>query len=578
MAMMCPQVDPSTILHDSERIVYEKLAEALPDDYVVIHSYPWLRPNRDQVLREGEADFVILHPQRGMLVLEVKGGNIFYENHAWYRLFDGRHRSAITNPFDQARRNMHALNETITGRSDGDLERWDYVHGYAVVFPHHKYQGNLPADVDSAILLDHCHLDHTREAIEHAYEAWTQRPRPLSRQAWNALLAAILPQFKLLRSYVADLEASELRIHNLTEEQVRLFHGLNGARRAFLRGVAGSGKTLMALDRALTLARQGRRTLLLCYNTHLADWLEPQARMSLAAGEQLHVASFHRLARGLIKQAKLEFHVPDDAKGQEAFWRDEVTDLLEHAITLLMDECEVMYDAIVLDEGQDFHAKWWECVNYSLLKEADRGFLFAFADPCQSLWDWSMPEPPVHFDVSLELQTNCRNTRRIARTSARLLPTDAGILDCAPEGQPLQVGSFRNLESAGRALMQTLEKLLREHGLRPGQITLIGPRSLQNACNPLAGLSAIEGIPLTDLPSTWREGNALLVTTARAFKGLESEVVVIYDLDQLSETFSRRDLYVACTRARSLLIVHTRNPAIAQEIKAIIDQGEEIHD
>ena len=71
MAVMRPILDPEDIEHDSERLVYVALRDQLSNEYVVLHSYPWLRPDRDGALREGEADFVVLHQSKGMLVVEV---------------------------------------------------------------------------------------------------------------------------------------------------------------------------------------------------------------------------------------------------------------------------------------------------------------------------------------------------------------------------------------------------------------------------------------------------------------------------------------------------------------------------
>ena len=94
MAKLIPPVNIDEIQVPSEREVARMLVEALPADCTVYHSFPWLRLNRHQsradnsVLQEGEIDFLILWPQRGMLVLEVKGGAI--RDHAksmtWYSL------------------------------------------------------------------------------------------------------------------------------------------------------------------------------------------------------------------------------------------------------------------------------------------------------------------------------------------------------------------------------------------------------------------------------------------------------------------------------------------------------------
>ena len=116
MARFIPDVVPEDIVHDSERVVYEAL-RGLPMDFVVLHSFPWLRPLRDltdEPLREGEADFVILHPQRGLLVLEVKGGKPELRNVSMTL----RHlRDEISVAWDLDR----AADSYVFGRVDPDL-------------------------------------------------------------------------------------------------------------------------------------------------------------------------------------------------------------------------------------------------------------------------------------------------------------------------------------------------------------------------------------------------------------------------------------------------------------------------
>lgn len=79
MARLLPAVSISSIEVKSERDVANALKTKLPDNCVVYHSYPWLRLNRNeknQTLNEGEIDFLIIWPEKGVLVLEAKGGGI----------------------------------------------------------------------------------------------------------------------------------------------------------------------------------------------------------------------------------------------------------------------------------------------------------------------------------------------------------------------------------------------------------------------------------------------------------------------------------------------------------------------
>ena len=104
-------------------------------------------------LVEGEADFVVLHPSRGLLVLEVKGGKtIQHDGYRWFRATQHGPRE-FQDPFKQAQRNMHALLDIARERSGGRIRKRDFVHGYAVVFPHLDYEGSPPPHADKAIII-----------------------------------------------------------------------------------------------------------------------------------------------------------------------------------------------------------------------------------------------------------------------------------------------------------------------------------------------------------------------------------------------------------------------------------------
>ena len=99
-----------------------------------------------------------------------------------------------------------------------------------------------------------------------------------------------------------------------------------------------------------------------------------------------------------------------------------------------------------------------------------------------------------------------------------------------------------------------VKKLLEKERLRPEQITVLSPHKRENSC--LAGLSEVAGVPLADLPSE-REG-AVLHTTIGAFKGLESDVVIMVDVDPEDARCNLNARYVAASRARHLLYVYAK--------------------
>lgn len=573
MAVMIPTICPNEIPYDSERLVYQKLRDQLSNDFVVLHSYPWLRPDRDGALREGEADFIVLHQQQGMLVLEVKGGELRYENAVWKR--KKRHGyEPITDPFKQARTSMHYLVNRIEQQTAGDVRATHFTYGHAVVFPHADYDGALPPGVDAALVISRRDTDSMHEATHKAMAQWPRRAQPLTDRQWKRLANALLPEFRLFQPIVGTAADVFDRVQEMTDEQIDLLNGLYETNnRVYVTGVAGSGKTQIAFDRAIALALSGKRTLFACYNKYLAHHLaqclrEHPERRSIAGA--LKIRHFHGLARELIEDAGIAWEPPQPNDEQAEYFNNDVCDLIEQAVFLALENGEdIQFDAVVIDEAQDFHTRWWEVLQCVLLKDSDNGTLFAFSDPFQKLWEWAPSTPPVSFPTHFRLQRNCRNSRWIARTSTALAKTEVRLFKRAPIGSKPKVNAVVSMPSMKGIVMKVVEDLMHVHDLRPSQIVMIGPRSLENGS--LGNVEKIAGIPLSANAHEWWHGQSLLVTTARSFKGLEADAVIVYDLDTCATHFSDIDLYVACTRARSHVHFLVADKGLASRINSALE-------
>lgn len=559
MARMYPDVSPSDLEHTSEEPIYVALRDQLSDEYAVLHSYPWLRPWRGDALLEGEADFVVVHPRRGLLVLEVKGGDtIRHDGQRWFRDTSNGPKE-FQDPFIQAQRNMHALLDIIRERSGRRLSKGDLAHGYAVAFPHLDYEGSPPPHADKAIIISRRHLPMMAQAIEAAHDAWTgtaHNARPLRQEQYRMLLNdCLMPKFRVFRPVGPDIAKAAERLLELTETQAQVFEGLFARDRVLVEGVAGSGKTFLALHRASAFAREGKRTLFVCYNKELAAWLRALLDEDPTTADfrnLLTIKHFHAFAADLAKDAGMPFRPTAGGPLTDAFWNDEVPDLVEQAVLSLQGEGRAPhFDAIVVDEAQDFCLGWWYALTQAVLSKPD-GPLYAFLDPNQSLRG-EVQWPDIDFGPSFKLLINCRNTKRIASASAAVLSLTPHNYKRAPVGGAIRVlraGSDRQQKGL---VLQELRSLLEREGVAAHQIAVIGPAAKDKGS--LADVSDIDGVPLVTSALTWRAGGGVLVTTARSFKGLEAEVVVLYDLGGFGPLFKREDLYVSCTRAKALLVV-----------------------
>nr|MCU0481237.1 NERD domain-containing protein/DEAD/DEAH box helicase [Anaerolineae bacterium] len=251
--------------------------EPLTDDYIIFHSVSWRGRNGGT---EGEIDFLIVHPQKGVLVLEVKGGIIGVRRQgtklAWYsrKKNTPAHEYPI-DPVAQARRNSQALREWL--RSDPRTKSHRYAIFYAVAFPDSEVLADIGLHIPTDIIVDMRHLDDLRGRIDAIFAYHWQNPIEENKvmggdDAVVALRALILPT-KNLAPRLSTVFAKERRkIDQFTERQMNILRILRYHHQAVILGGAGTGKTLIAFEKAMRLAQEGQKVLFLGYNKGLVEW------------------------------------------------------------------------------------------------------------------------------------------------------------------------------------------------------------------------------------------------------------------------------------------------------------------
>jgi hypothetical protein len=224
------------------------------------------------------------------------------------------------------------------------------------------------------------------------------------------------PQFSdPIRRRMADLGR---RVETLTNEQVRVLDQARTIRRLRISGVAGSGKTLIAAEKAIRLSRAGQITLFLCHNPYLAKKLH-----ELTAGTGVDVFAFGDWVSNLCGQKTSEQSTP------WSYYEEPPREHLDAAKDRLTSHGG-LYDAVIVDEGQDFRDEWWPLVDASL-RSRETACLYIFHDDHQALLPYLKAYPfqePV-----LDLSRNCRNAGRVHELMRLFLPqappTDLLLLD-----------------------------------------------------------------------------------------------------------------------------------------------------
>lgn len=549
--------DPQDAVSESkaELMVYRALSEQLGQDYVVLHSVAWLsRPGGDGA-REGETDFLIAHRSRGVLAVEVKGGRISldYGTRTWTSV-DGKNIThKIKNPFEQARRGKFALLEKL--KESPLWQRLDigrFTIGYAVLLPDVGDGGRLRGpDAPREIIGDRGDLSQIGAWVEGAFAYWAGSGgavQPIGTRGVDAIVALFARAVStrpLLSARISDDERTRL---TLTTRQTAILDVLRRQRRVMIAGGAGTGKTLIGREKAVRLAAEGMRTLLLCYNRGLADHLREQC----AGIEGLDVATFHQVCYRWIERAKSKTGRNLLSEARSALpGCDEFDQHMPMALALAVDTLGPLYDAIVVDEAQDFGDEYWLPIEM-LLTRPDEAMLYVFLDENQDIYRRSANIPVP--GEPMVLDRNCRNTEAIHAAAYRHY---RGAEVEAPEivGVPVERLLAPDLERQAKSIGALVTKLVVDECIHPHDIAIL-------LCDPVDRPVRERSLARLPLPKSVTLGRVedygpgkVTVETVARFKGLERSVIILWAFDAADAARDRETLYVGMSRAKSVLYV-----------------------
>ena len=512
----------------SERIVFDAVKSNLSNDWYVFHSFDYVARGLYQKRWDGEIDFLLYHPEKGILILEVKGGSVSYRNGQWFQ------EDRPMDPVGQARKNKYAVMNLLQESLNREIP---LKFAHAVCFPSCGVQEVWPLEAQGLVL-----TGPGLPYIEHfAAKVLEDTPLPSKLLGFNILPAEILRVFSPFFEYGKKLSErigiEEKQFFLFTEQQCAILAALEKFPRLQIRGCAGSGKTIMALRKARNAARQGKSVLLLCYNQLLAEHLQKEVRDYPG----ITAAAFFEYCIEVMK-------IPETQIAKYRRNPKLYSDVLPKVLQEYLDRTGLTYDAVVVDEGQDFSGAAWKVI--SRLAASDGDF-YIFYDPDQNIFnsELSLPDfglPPV------VLTRNCRNTKKIfeAITPYRSIPSE--IMENSPSGSDVIVrrGDMRELLNA------ELERLVMVEQVPLQDIVVLGGHSLRNT-----SIGTVTKIGRFHLVERTAKIGAMEIAyfTYMKFKGCESKVVILLDVDENDRRWGKEGMYTAMSRAVHQLIILRKN-------------------
>lgn len=508
----------------SEQIVFDAIKRNLSNEWYVFHSFDYVTRDLNKKRWDGEIDFLLYHPEKGMLVIEVKGGTISCRNGQWYQ------ENRPIDPVEQAKRNKYAVMRLL----QDSLHRTIPVKfAHCVCFPACGMQDVWPAEAKEIVLTGDGlpYIEHFAAEVL----ADTQIPTNLHGQVPpEDILRVLSPVFEYGKKISERINIEEKQFFLFTEQQCAILDALENFPRLQIKGCAGSGKTIMAVKKAERLAAQGANVLLLCFNQLLAEHLKQEVK----AYSTIKAAAFFEFCIELLK-------ISEEQVGKYRSNPKLYSDVLPKLLKEYLCKSCFCYDAIVVDEGQDFTSEAWEVI--SMLVAEDAPF-YIFYDPDQNIFTKKLQLPDFRMPP-VQLTKNCRNTKKIFEALKPYQSTASAIMDSAPEGSDIHIlhGNCRKL------LEQELEQLVMSDQVSPQDIVILGGHHLEH----------------TSIGNDFRVGRFHIVSrqailgtmeisyyTYMKYKGCEAKVVILLDVDESDARWSNKNgIYTAMSRAVHQLII-----------------------
>lgn len=550
MPAFCPDDAPP-----GEKAVYARLRDGEEtDEWLVLHSLG-IADHVRQV--EGEADFVVIVPDAGILVIEVKSHqSIDRRSDGTWRL--GNDAPTARGPFQQASEAMHSLRSYLEKKNVGlrSIPMLSAVWFTGVrartLLPGnpewHDWQVMDSEDVKSApaailrtLAAGTTHLDDKIKYFSYGGVG------PDSETA--ARIAGLLrPKFELATVAGNRRRARESQLTTFIEEQFLALDAASDNHAALFAGPAGSGKTFLAMESARREIATGKQGRLLCFNRFLGNRLASD----LADLEGLSVGTFHQ---ELLRLARVD-RAPEGA-GPE-FWNEE---LPERAMEALIEGgSPLVSDFLIIDEVQDIAIDpYLDVLDFMVTGGLKEGRLLFFGDfERQAVFQNETGRDRLRsrapYLSTHRLMQNCRNLPRIGYQVNLLSHLQPGYRRFRRQDDGIDP-VFRQYP-AGQdqsGLLATAIRGLKDDGYDLNEIVVLSP--LRDASTAATTTDPWLRQILRQADGREARPGQVHYSTIHAFKGLEAPAVVVTDLDttKINDKFDSL-LYVGLTRATDRLV------------------------
>lgn len=540
MAKMYPEIFPGKFDQNNPEFVAYQSLRKLPDSYVVLYSKRFKGGLFGKP--ECEIDFIISNQRDVVICLEVKGGLLSYDGlqDRWSQNGYIMDRS----PDRQATEATHCLLRELSSELRNANVDW------ALCFPQCSTVGNSGATgVPTSRIFDESRLANISTEfpkLEQEVRASFGRKGMTPKEAHD-LLARLTRSIGFVQVLGVRIAREAEQLIQVTEEQCEVLADLEINPRMIVHGSAGTGKTVLAQEFAKRLAANGHSVLLLFYNKGITA----KVRYAFERDSNVTVSTFSSFAKRLVEANDPDWWGMQDDKDAD-FWNLTLpSKLLE-----LPGDKQPTFDAIIVDEGQDFKPEWFEYLQTRLATHPDSRFC-VFLDEHQDIFKHWKRFPCTPAPARKVLSKNCRNTKAIVDFLNASYPTQMVSFEKSPTGIPIVERVVRNVVEEQTQLVRDIKHLISNEQIHSGAIVIL--LNCPKDESSIAETKAIGGIALESTYGRYDSAaKRIYYSNIEIFKGLEADIVFVLLGDQINDAELANTLYVQGSRAKHALYLYRR--------------------